>query len=169
MGIREVRIHQTWGHLEIRTTRPSFEVEHVLPEVRVSNDLPQVSVDASDYRDALGILAPVEFTRATHDEAVQATAEAIAQTAAEGDALQRIENGSAIARLAARKLVPQERDLELVWLPPPEIIVESGVRDPVDVVPGSIDLTHHVAPPQFDYTPTTIEVDTEVRHVNVRA
>ena len=166
---RTVTIDSTPGRLEITTTRPSFRIRSEPPDLQIDNQLPQVSVDATEYRSALGFSGSRELTQRTRDEAEEATIAAIAEVAAEGDALGRIENGSAIAAIAAREIEEPPREVQLAFLPPPRIEVENGVRDVVDVVPGTFDLEHDIVPPRFDFQKGSVNVDTEVHNVNVRA
>lgn len=170
--INPVSIDISWGWMEIHTTRPRFEKSGELPRVQVTNERPQVSADATDYRSAMGLHTSRSFTREIGAEAEQATREGIDRIVAEGDALGRIDNRASatpIADIASSRLLDPPPDVQLTWLPLPDIDVEGGVPDVVEVTPGSLELEHHVEPPRFAYHPTTVTVDTEVHNVNVRA
>jgi len=172
MVTNSVSIDITWGWMEVHTTRPRFEKSGELPQVKVTNERPQVSADATDYRSAMGLDTSRALTRRIRDEAEQVTQGGIARIVAEGDALGRIDDGASatpIADIASRRLLDPAPDVQLVWLPPPDIDVEGGIPGAVEVTPGSLDIEHHVEPPRFTYHPTTVNVDTEVHNVNVRA
>ena len=170
--VTNVSIDISWGWMEIQTTRPRFEARRELPEVQVTNERPQVSADATDYRSAMGLHTSRALTREIGADAEQATRDGIDRIVSEGDALGRVDNGASdtpIADIAARRLLDPPPDVQLTWLPLPDIDVEGGVPDVVDVSPGSLEIEHHVEAPRFAYHPTTVSVDTEVHNVNVRA
>lgn len=99
--------------------------------------MPQVSPPQSDYRGAVGVRGPRELGSHLHSQALRATGEAIAEIAAEGDVLGRIESaGNTVAAVASGELPADEGELTLRAVPPRSVGVQRGsVTVDMEVLP----------------------------------
>jgi Family of unknown function (DUF6470) len=160
-GIGQIQIHTDIGAVNIRRPQPSVQIETTQAQLDIQSRKPQVSVDRTDYRDAVGALRIADLGDRIHERAAQATFEAIGQIAAEGDQLARIENGTTIADVAQQEMPMDEVSLDLRSVPPPVFSVTPG-EVKVGVTPGSVKIHFPETPIQFDVRRATVTVDMEV-------
>ena len=162
MAIGQIQMHSDIGAVNMHRPVPRVEIQTAPAEVSVRSHKPQVSVDRTDYRDAVGARRIIELGDHLYQTAAQATFEAIGQIAAEGDQLARIEYpGSTIAAVAEQEMPMDEAELTLRMVPPPKVTVTPGGVD-VDVTPGRIRIQFPDASIQFDVRKATVTVDMEV-------
>lgn len=162
MAIGQIQMHSDIGAVNIRRPMPRVEIESTPAEVSIQSHKPQVSVDRTDYRDAVGARRIVELGNLIHQAAAQATFEAIGQIAAEGDQLARIEYpGNTIAAVAQQEMPMDEVDLDLRMVPPPRFTVTPGGVE-VGVTPGEVNIHFPNTPIQFDVRKATVTADMEV-------
>jgi hypothetical protein len=162
VAIGIIRMHTDIGAVNMRRAAPRVEIESAPAQLAIESRKPQVSVDRTDYRDAVGARRIVELGSLLHERAVQAATEAIGQIAAEGSRLARIENpGNTIAAVAQQEMPTDEVDLTLRMVPPPRFTVTPGGVE-VRVTPGETRIRFPDAPIEFDVRRATVTVDTEV-------
>ena len=167
----QIRLHTDRGRVLLERTPPALQVSREAPSVQIERRMPQVSVNASDYRGAVGVRMISELGSHLHAEALRATSEAIAEIAAEGDVLGRIEqDGNTIAQVARSELPEDEGGLTLRAVPP----VRRTTSDPggVEVTgsPGALRISAQVTPVRVEVQRGSVTVDTEVLpRVNVTA
>ncbi|MEW6583825.1 MAG: DUF6470 family protein, partial [Actinomycetota bacterium] len=140
-----------------------IHVERRPPTLHVTSHRPQVTVDRSDYRDAVQVRLPVELGDHLYAKGVQAAAEATRRIAEEGDRLARIEDheGSSVAAVAQDAMPTDEVHLTLRNVPPPDFTVTpGGVETRID--PGSITISVTEAPLRKVVGSAVVTVDTEV-------
>lgn len=161
-GIGQIQIQQDTGAVNLRRTAPRVEIETTKAELTIQSRKPQVSVDRTDYRDAVGALRIADLGNLIHERAAQATFAAIGQIAAEGDQLARIENpGNTIAAVAQQEMPMDEVSLDLRSVPPPKFTVTPG-EVKVGVTPGQVNIAFPSTPLQIDVRRATVTVDMEV-------
>jgi hypothetical protein len=162
MAIATIRMHTDFGAVNMHRPMPRVEIETAPAQLAIESRKPQVSVDRTDYRDAVGARRIVELGNLLHEQAVQAATEAIGQIAAEGSRLARIENpGNTIAAVAQQAMPTDEVDLQLRMVPPPRFDVTPGGVE-VKVAPGEIRIRFPDVPIKFDVRRATVTVDMEV-------
>jgi hypothetical protein len=171
MPIAAIRITTEPAELTIRRTPPLVEMERSAPEVRVQRRAPQVRLERDEYQGAVGVLLPQALASRLAGDARAAALEATGQISAEGDTLMRIEEpGNTIAALAAQKLARDPVELELRMVPPARFRVADPGGISMRGEPGRLHMSARTAPPEIEFKPARVAVDTEVPpRVNVTA
>jgi Family of unknown function (DUF6470) len=158
------------GRLEMHRTPPRLQMESTAAELRTTRRAPQVSMDFSEYRRAVGVFSPGEFSSKNATEGKTDVVQGISRVAAEGDTLMKIEEGVSFADIAQARSEPQEAELNLVPVPPPRrnTVDPGGVT--MSVRPGDVRISAQLAPIRINYQPGNVTVDTEVSsRMNVQA
>jgi uncharacterized protein DUF6470 len=163
MSVRILSIRSDSGGVTIHRTAPRIQIHSTPATVAVESHKPQVSVDRTDYRDAVEVRLPRELGAHLHEKAVQAALEGIARIAAEGDQLARIENKetSSVSAVAQSAMPTDEAHLTLRSVPPPVFTVTPGGVE-VRITPGQLTISVSEAPIRIDVRSAVVTVDTEV-------
>ena len=163
-------IHSQPGRLDMHRTPPQVLIERTPSELRISRHAPQVSMDFSEYRRAVGVRSPIDFAQNNAAEGRSTVAEEIGRIAAEGDQLMRIEEGVSFADIAQARSEPQEAELTLAPVPVPRRTTVNPGGVTMSFTPSDVRIDAEVAPVQINYQPGKVTVDTEVpSRMNVQA
>jgi hypothetical protein len=163
-------IHTQPGRLDMHRTPPQVQMERIPSELRISRHAPQVSMDFSEYRRAVGVHSAVDFAQENAAEGRSIAAEEIGRIAAEGDQLMKIEEGTSFADIALARSEPHEAELNLAPVPVPRRTTVNPGGVTMSFTPGDVRINAQVAPVQISYQPGKVTVDTEVpSRMNVQA
>lgn len=170
MKIPQINIQTTNAKLEMQNVIPAgkLEIHQERPEVILEISRPNITIDTTESRAALGTKNFSRFIKEGAQQGQQAVLEFIQKKVAEGNALANLEDrqalGAVLANLAMQELEDKPVELGITTLPKPEISVQRGEvkvtpRTPIE---KAVQISYTPSKLEGRYIPYEVKIDIKV-------
>lgn len=168
MKIPQITIQTTSAKLEMENAipKPILEIHQQQPQVILEISHPQIQLDTTESRAAMGYENPTNFGKNIAEKGRQTALEYIEKVAQQGDLLARIETKQdGFAELAHQEAAFQEPlELTIRTLPKPDISLQRGqVKISSKPMPEeAVKINYTPSKVQAQYIPYNIQIDVKI-------
>ncbi|MGJ7909841.1 DUF6470 family protein [Neobacillus sp. LXY-1] len=170
MNLLQIRLHQTFAQIGMRTIQPVQEIKQVpadlsikqIPsEMNIERTPSKLVVDQEEAWEQLGFKSLTVLKAEFIENAKQDGLQAIAEIAEKGDQMAAIQNKTdAIVAQAAEKANPQPADFNIAFIPSPGSVKIQFTPAEVHISwkPGGAEINSIQNKPIHNYTPGKTEI-----------